>query len=381
MLRLITYNLGFAALLLLTPMTATATGLVYDSQNWEVDLDFDNSAQVIYLRNDFDLTDQAKNIVFGQRKSVIRPLLAPTTLEQVEEIATAINQASRSATLKIVNNRATDFDPGQNRQTLNTYTLKQELLARFDPVRLVVMTNTPETGLADTNQLGINELVATGESDFSGSSASRINNIRVGASKYNGLIIKPGEEFSFNKHLGDINSANGFSPEIVIKGTDLVKEFGGGLCQVSTTVFRAAMNAGLPITERRNHSFAVQYYTPPGTDATIYTGAVDFKFQNNLSGHMMIQTRLDGKKLYYDFYGTKDERVVELTEPRSYDRKSDGSLKAVWERKVTRNGQVLSDDEFHSTYRPPAELKKEATVESNIPNPEAEETINQEGNL
>src|SRR4029077_4231542 len=124
---------------------------------------------------------------------------------------------------------------------------------------------------------------------------NRIHNITVGAAKFNGLIIKPGEEFSLKHSLVDVDDKHGFLPELVIKPEGVTPEFGGGLCQVSSTSFRAAMNAGFPITARRNHSFAVRYYAPQGTDATIYPGSSDLRFVNNLSSHALIETRIVGK--------------------------------------------------------------------------------------
>lgn len=369
----------FIFFLFLYPLTTNATGLIYDAQNWDIDVTFEQPAKKFNLRNNFDLTTATKQILLDYSKKNSDKLLSASTLEQLTAIVSEISQDSEPAVLLIEDNWVTKFNPGQNSQTLDTYLLKDGFQANFNPIRLVIKTNSPQISLEDTNNLGINELIATGESDFTGSSASRINNIKVGAGRYNGLILTPGEEFSFNKFLGDISAANGYTPEIVIKGTELKKEFGGGLCQVSTTVFRAAMNAGLPITERQNHSFAVQYYSPPGTDATIYTGVLDFKFKNNLPSHMMIQTRVEGKKLYYDFYGTKDQRVVELTDPQSYDRQASGAMKAVWGRKVTLNGEIL-EDSFYSNYRAPALFKKESTIESNIPNPDAVENQAQEIN-
>jgi vancomycin resistance protein YoaR len=364
---------------LIYPQNADATGLIFGSHNWELDTEFRESVKVFNLRNDFDLETRTKSIMLNTtNEKTDKQLLSPLSLEQLGEIVSQINQASKPAMITIKGRWATKFDPGQNGQILDTYKLNDELQAKFNPIRLVVKTQMPESTIKQTNNLGINELVATGESDFSGSSRSRINNIRVGAAKYNGLILTPGEEFSFNKFLGDVDASNGFTPEIVIKGTDLKKEFGGGLCQVSTTVFRAAMNAGLPITERRNHSFAVQYYSPAGTDATIYTGVIDFKFQNNLSSHMMIQTRVEDSKLFYDFYGTKDDRVVELTDPSTFDRKTDGAMKAIWGRKVTLDGKIM-EDEFYSNYRSPNLYTKESTVESSVPNPDAEDREINEG--
>jgi vancomycin resistance protein YoaR len=230
--------------------------------------------------------------------------------------------------------------------------------------------------LADTNNLGIKELVAVGESDFSGSPRNRRVNIGVGASRFQGLILKPGEEFSFNKFLGDVDGEHGFLPELVIKRSGLVPEFGGGLCQVSSTAFRAAMNAGVDITERRNHSFAVRYYAPQGTDATIYPGVTDFKFTNDLPSHLLIRTKIDGDKLYFEFYGTKDDRKITFDGPYQYDKKLDGSMKAVWTRWVEKNGQK-TEEVFRSTYQPPALFQQ--TTQASTPNPDANQNSGQPG--
>lgn len=364
---------------LVLPGVTRARSLVFDEKTKDANLEFTKNVKSFSIRNDFDLTLKIKQALLNQPYEKLEPLLSETSLEQIFEFAEELNQKSEPAVMKVENNRASTFNPGQNGQTVDTYKLNQDILTNLDPIRLSVIISPPAVTLSETNELGINELVATGESNFTGSSRSRITNIRVGAGRYNGLILAPDEEFSFNKFLGDINAANGYTPEIVIKGTELKKEFGGGLCQVSTTVFRAAMNAGLPIIERQNHSFAVQYYSPAGTDATIYTGVLDFKFKNNLASHMLIQTRIEGTKLYYDFYGTKDDRVVELEDPYSYDRQANGAMKATWNRKVTLNGKVL-EDSFHSTYRPPSLYKLESTVESEIPNPDAPKEENNEEN-
>jgi vancomycin resistance protein YoaR len=244
------------------------------------------------------------------------------------------------------------------------------LESNVNELQLPIIESSPKIQLSDTNRLGINELISVGESNFAGSTSNRIVNIRVGSLKYNGVIVKPGEEFSFNKNLGDVDAAHGFLPELVIKPQGVIPEFGGGLCQVSTTVFRAAMNAGFPITQRRNHSFAVQYYAPQGTDATIYPGASDLKFINNSSTPMMIRTRIDGSKLYFEFYGTKDDRTVTFEGPTQYDKKSDGSMKATWTRHVTMNG-VTSDQTFNSTYLPPALFKHEVVEQPATPNPDS----------
>lgn len=204
-------------------------------------------------------------------------------------------------------------------------------------------------------------MLARGQSDFSGSSASRIQNIKVGSSQYRGVIIKPDEEFSFNSYLGLIDAAHGYKPELVIKPEGTVPEFGGGLCQVSSTAFRAAFFSGLPITQRRNHSYAVRYYDwisddlprSPGLDATIYPGAQDMKFINDTPGAILVWTEIAGTKLYFDFYGTADGREIIVDGPHPYDRTPDGAVKSKVARKVIMpSGQNL-EVTFNSRYVSP----------------------------
>lgn len=269
------------------------------------------------------------------------------------ELAQKIDRAPKDAALKIENGRAREFDPGMVGRHVdsveNITAIKRALFTKKSVANLAMVTLNPAVTLPQTNDLGIRELVAVGESDFHGSSASRMQNIRVGAAKFDGVILKPGEEFSFNHYLGPVTVETGFKPELVIKSTGTVPELGGGLCQVSTTSFRAAFYGGLAITARKNHSYAVKYYSPQGTDATIYPGAVDFKFINDTSAYLLIHTRIEGAKLYFEYYGTKDDRVVVIDGPYQYDKRSDGSMKARLARAVTKNGQTNSDN-FFSTY-------------------------------
>ena len=165
--------------------------------------------------------------------------------------------------------------------------------------------------------------------------------------------MKPGEEFSFNTRLGEVGPQEGYLPELVIKQNKTVPEYGGGLCQVSTTFFRAAILAGLEITERFPHAFAVKYYSPQGFDATIYPPHPDLRFKNDTPAHILVQTRIEKTKLYFELYGTNDGRTVKLDGPYQYDQKSDGSMKAKLTYTVTRDNQVLREKTFHSNYKSP----------------------------
>lgn len=186
-------------------------------------------------------------------------------------------------------------------------TLQQPVLRITDPA------------LADA---GIQEVVAVGESNFAGSPESRQHNIRTGLEKFNGHLIEQGAVFSFNDILGPVNDTTGYLKELVIQGDKTLPDYGGGLCQVSTTAYRGAWEYGFPITKRRNHSFAVQYYSPQGTDATIYPPYTDMQFENDSPGVLLIQTHTEDGKAYFIYYGTKDERSTEIIGPFVWDKRS-----------------------------------------------------------
>ena len=170
-------------------------------------------------------------------------------------------------------------------------------------------------------ELGIVELIAVGESYFAGSSSARDHNIRLGSTKFDGILVPPGETFSFNHFLGEVTQAEGYDESFVIVGNRTVPGVGGGICQVATTAFRAAYFAGYPIIERWPHAYRVGYYElggyGPGFDATIYSPLVDFRFVNDTPYHLLIQTEVDSARARsrFLFYSTSMGRKVEQIGP------------------------------------------------------------------
>ncbi len=168
----------------------------------------------------------------------------------------------------------------------------------------------------DFSKLGIKDLIGTATTSFGKHIDNRLHNIKLGASSINGYLLKPGQEFSTLGALGPIDQAHGYLPELVILNDKVTPADGGGLCQVSTTLFRAALNAGMPITQRRNHSLRVSYYEPPvGLDATIYSPSPDFKFKNDTANWMLIQSRVVGNTITFDLFGTSDGRKSQIIGP------------------------------------------------------------------
>jgi len=232
-------------------------------------------------------------------------------------------------------------------------------------------------------QLGITELVASSTSYFAGSSEGRRNNVQIAASKFHGIVIKPGEVFSFNEWLGEVTEEEGYDESLIIFGNETIPDVGGGICQVSTTAYRAAFWAGFPITERWAHAYRVGYYEqgdqPVGLDATIYSPLVDLKFVNDSPYHLLIETYINQNKsaLIYKFYSTGHGKIVELEGPvvtdviehgdPVYKEDADiepGKIKQIeWEtdgltsvitrviRDATTN-EVLERKEFKSKFRP-----------------------------
>jgi vancomycin resistance protein YoaR len=236
----------------------------------------------------------------------------------------------------------------------------------------------PEITLAKANSFGIEELIGEGKSDFSHSIPERIHNIILASSKFNGVLIPKDKIFSFNETIGDISSLTGYKPAYIIKEGKTVLGDGGGVCQVSTTLFRAALNAGLPIIERHAHAYRVYYYendSKPGFDATVFAPSVDLKIKNDTPAYILIQTQVDKNNnlLYFYLYGKRDNRIVEISPVKVWDVASpppplyqdDPTLKkgivkqidfpawgakANFHYKVTKDNQIEKD--FFSSYKP-----------------------------
>ncbi|MCJ7792673.1 MAG: VanW family protein [Candidatus Marinimicrobia bacterium] len=305
------------------------------------------------------------------------------------ELAKTINRPSQNAAFEFKEGRVTQFREGKMGLQLEeekTMTLIKNALAELEKgqteitLALLLTTTPPLITTAEVNSLGIQVLVGQGVSYFRGSIASRIHNIQLASSRLNGLLIPPGETFSFNQALGEVSPATGFQQAYIIKEGRTVLGDGGGVCQVSTTLFRAALKAGLPIVERRAHAYRVSYYeqnSQVGLDATVYDPTADLKFKNDTSAHLLIQTTVNPKnaQLTFELYGTDDGRTVSLSSSRIWDQvppppdlyQDDPTLpigqtkqidwaawgaKVSFDYKVVRNGEVLQERTFYSAYRP-----------------------------
>lgn len=310
--------------------------------------------------------------------------------EYVLGLATSLDKEPQDAKFEISDGKVKEFAPGKDGvevnlelTTVNILTGIEKLLegeSKSEVVQIAVARKPPKVTTEKVNELGIRERIGRGESYYAHSIPNRIYNIALASTRINSALIPPGEEVSFNKLVGEVSGATGYRPAYIIEKGRTVLGDGGGLCQVSTTMFRAAMSAGLPILERWGHAYRVSYYeldSKPGVDATVIAPSKDFRFKNDAPGHILIQMINDPKKLFLviEIYGTSDGRVATISTPKVWGITSplptiyqdDPSLptgttkqvdwaasgaKASFEYKVTRNGETIQDKTFLTTYRP-----------------------------
>lgn len=232
--------------------------------------------------------------------------------------------------------------------------IEAAVAARTKDVPIPVITTIPELEISkDLQDIGIKERISVGHTSFYGSPKNRIHNIRTAAAVFNGVLISPDATFSFNKNLGRVDSSTGYLKELVIKPEGTLPEYGGGVCQVSTTMYRAILFSGLPVVERNQHSYAVSYYSQilgHGLDATIYLGGPDLKFKNDTDGNILIQTFLKNDyELYFVFYGSPTNRTVELEGPYLSNYRQPGST-IYQETSELKKGRTAQQEKAHTGF-------------------------------
>lgn len=309
----------------------------------------------------------------------------------IKPIANKIDKKPVDAVFKFENGRVTTFKPSSNGQSIDndklsvaigekvvTVISSRKSISVTVPIPIKIIP--PDIKTEEANNLGIKELIGEGDSLFFHSIPGRVYNVQLAAKRVNGILVAPNEVFSFNKALGDVSAFTGYKQAYVIQNGKTVLGDGGGVCQVSTTFFRALLNAGLPIVERHAHAYRVGYYeedSPPGFDATIFTPSVDLKFKNDTGSYILIQSEVDLNNLSLKFflYGVKDGREVRIGKPVIYNQSPApaplyqedptlpvGQTKQVdfaaagasvyFNRTVVKDGKVIIADKYVSNYQP-----------------------------
>jgi vancomycin resistance protein YoaR len=346
-------------------------------------------------------TDQGETYQVGLSTDALKSFLlniAPQLYRNPQNARFIFNDDTRQLDLiqSAIIGRALDVDSSLAQ-------INQQILEGKHTVNLVMQTtNPPVTNDATAESLGISELTSVYTSYFYGSDASRIQNIKTSSSRFHGLLVAPGESFSMADALGDVSLDTGYSEALIIFGDRTIKGVGGGVCQVSTTLFRTVFFGGYQVDERWFHAYRVKYYEQTasgghddklaGLDATVFAPQVDFRFTNDSPYWLLMETYMGKSSLTWKFYSTSDGRtvnwdtsglqnIVEPPEPL-YEENPDlaqGVIKQVdWAvdgadvtvtRTVTRDGAVIHDDVFNTHYMP-WQAKYQYGPGTDVPTPE-----------
>lgn len=308
----------------------------------------------------------------------------------IEKTAPSVERDPQNPKFTFENGKVTEFQPALDGVKIDRSALHDLLIEKLNTLEsgsdenifldIPVIKDPSEVSTGDVNDFGIKELIGRGTSTYFHSIPGRVHNVALATSRINGTLVKPGDTFSFNQTLGDVSAFTGYKQAYIITDGKTILGDGGGVCQVSTTLFRALLNAGLPISERQAHAYRVGYYeqdSPPGMDATVFSPSPDLKFTNDTGHYILIEAKADSKNysLVFELYGTKDGRVASVSKPvvtnvsapppdvyqddptiptgtvKQVDYKAWGA-KVTFHYVVTKDGSEIVNKTFISNYKP-----------------------------
>lgn len=310
--------------------------------------------------------------------------------DYVSGLAANVNTPARNARVQLRDGSVSILADGQDGVTLLVDQTAQAISSQVatDERTVVIRTRTekPKFGSDQVQSISVNDLLAKASTSYAGSIAARAHNVRLATSQLNGVVVAPGDEFSFNAELGPVTLGTGYQIGYGIAMANgqmmTVPSEGGGICQVATTVFHAAFWAGLDITTRYAHMYWIPRYGQPplgmkGLDATVDDAyGIDFKFRNNTGNWLAIVTSADSSNIYFSLYGTDPNWEVKAEGPiisnivpadttmvRQFDpsmapgqellvEHAENGFDARVIRRVLKNGQTIDTREFVSHYMP-----------------------------
>jgi vancomycin resistance protein YoaR len=351
--------------------------------------------------------DQVKKIIYnplvvtyGKKKVIMTPekmldllefrreenginiaLTSPKLEAFLETISSEVNEPPRGNVVQVDGNRVVKFEITQAGKELDSKKFTREFKTAFISALPSVEATLKDREIPqNTEKFGIFALLGEGNSRFDGSTRARIHNLSLASERMNGVLVPPGGIFSLNNSIGEISGRTGYDTAYIIQNGRTVLGEGGGVCQTSTTLFRAVLNAGLPVVMRYPHAYRVHYYeedSKPGIDAAIFQPSLDFQFKNDTPNYVVVQTTVDVPNLSmsYKIYGTPDGRSVEMTEPVITNQIAPGAplmiddpslakgvkIQTDWAtwganvsfmRTIKRSGEVLHTETFSTRYQP-----------------------------
>jgi vancomycin resistance protein YoaR len=322
--------------------------------------------------------DLAALVRFQPRGGVVRVVLDPGGVEgKVDPLVKPFTTKPVDATFRVSGDRAyvvkskrgTALDVRRAQKSI--YAAGGEAGNRTALLGLTALQ--PELATKEARALGIRERISTFTTDMGESSPNRIWNVHLLGNYLQGTIVPAGKTFSYNQVVGPRTIERGFREGQMIFGGVLIPSIGGGVCQTATTIFNAAFEAGLPVSERHNHSWYISHY-PMGRDATVSWGGPDLAFKNDLKHALLINVSYTDSTFTINFYGTKQGRRVvsstssptNYTQPRmqyAIDPTAASGSKSVVagggpgfdvnvHRKVYEHGKIIREDDFFTRYTP-----------------------------
>ena len=320
----------------------------------------------------------ASLVRFEPKAGAVNVVLDPAVIERkLHPLIKPFTQKPEDATFRVSGDRAY-LIKAKNGTTLDVKGAQGAIYESGTGAgrRLAVLglaTLAPELTTKDARAFGIRERISTFTTDMGLSSSNRIWNVHLLGNYLDGTVVKAGETFSYNEVVGPRTIERGFREGQMIFGGVLIPSIGGGVCQTATTIFNAAFEAGLPVSERHNHSWYISHY-PMGRDATVSWGGPDLVFKNDLKHAILIDVSYTDATFTISFYGTKQGRKVTSTtaSPTNYTQPkmqyaidptaAPGSQTVVAgggpgfdtnvHRKVYEHGKLIREDDFFTRYTP-----------------------------
>lgn len=205
-----------------------------------------------------------------------------------------------------------------------------------------------------TNMIGTEafpDLLAKFSTNYNARDTDRTTNLRLAAEKINGTVLMPGETFSYNTVVGERTIAAGYKEAAMYQNGEVVDGLGGGICQISTTLYNAVLYSNLEIVERRNHQF-VPSYASAGRDATVVYGSIDFRFKNTRNYPVKILCTVSGGVAKCEIYGLKENPDYDVEITSRVTQTTATSIKSETYKTVRQNGQVISSERINKdTYK------------------------------
>lgn len=314
--------------------------------------------------------------------------------QKLLELTAGLGQPPQDASFQITPDDRVEVVPGKDGLQVDTEDAFRQLAevlqeGRKRPeIRLTLVRVKPRRTTEMVAAMGITGLLSSFTTSFDPTNVGRTYNIRVAAAALDGLLVPPGQEVSFNEVVGPRSSEAGYKNAKVIVNNEFVEGIGGGVCQVSSTLYNAILLANLEILERTNHSLPVGY-VPVGRDATVVYGAIDLKFRNSTESYLYIRSAVKGGELTFKIYGNTDyrvpvtirTRVLKEMEPKVVNEK-DPNLKkgeqvvkqegskgylVVTERVVWEDGRARVEVFSQSSYQPVDKIVVLGTREEKVP--------------